>query len=181
MENKTAKQKKKKTTRFAGVVSTFILCYLLWIGLTWSLDPKELIVGAVISIIVASLTAPLFIHEDAFYLFNPIRLIKFFYYAFVVLFGEIIKANWDMAKRVLKADPPTNPGIIRIKADVDSEYGLAFLCNAITLTPGTISVEAAEREGQEYIYVHWIDVTTLDRDEAGDIIKARLEKWIRRV
>ena len=179
MENKT--KQKKKRTGFGAVVSTFILCYLLWIALTWSLNEKELIVGAVISLIVACLTARIFIHTDPFYLYNPVRFFKFVYYGLVVLMSEIIKANWDMAKRVLDPKLPTNPGFMRIPAKADSEYGLAFLCNAITLTPGTISVDAAECDGQDYIYVHWIDVQTTDREKAGEIIKGRLEKWIRRI
>ncbi len=179
MERKNEREKRKPG--FGGVLSTFILCYLLWIALTWSIDAKELIVGAVISLVVACLTARIFIHTSPFYLYNPIRLCKFIYYGLVVLMGEIIKANWAMAKRVFDPKLPTNPGFIRIPTESDSEYGLAFLCNAITLTPGTISVDAAECEGQEYIYVHWIDVETTDREKAGEIIKGRLEKWIRRI
>lgn len=179
MENNTKSKRKKQS--FGAIAATFMLCYLLWLGLTWSLNEKELIVGAVVSLVVASLTARIFIHGKPFFLFNPLHFFKFVYYGTVVLMSEIIKANCDMAKRVLNPKLPTNPGFIRIPAKADSEYGLAFLCNGVTLTPGTITVDAAESEGATYIYVHWIDVVTLDREKAGELIKGRLEKWIRRI
>ena len=37
-------------TSFAGVASTFLLCFLFWILLTWSADVQELATGAVISL-----------------------------------------------------------------------------------------------------------------------------------
>lgn len=176
-----AKKARKNPSHFLSIVSTFIMCYILWILFTWSLNVRELVIGALVCALVAVLSARMLIHEQAFYLYNPKRFFLFLYYIFVVLIGEIIKANFDLAKRVFKREMPINPGIIRIPAQVDSEYGLAFLSNAITLTPGTITVEAASDGERDFLYVHWIDVQTTDREEAGRMIKARLEKWIRRI
>ena len=39
-------------TRFTSVLSTFIVCYVFWILLTWSLSPEELAAGAVVSFFV---------------------------------------------------------------------------------------------------------------------------------
>ena len=75
-------------------------------------------------------------------------------------------------------------GIIRVPADkgLTSEYGLAMISNCITMTPGTITVDVAEdEEGNNYYYVHWIDVAEMDREKAGDIIKGTMEKWIGRI
>lgn len=180
--SKTSENKKTGKTSFGAVVSTFILCFALWILLSWSLNAKELIVGAAVSLLVACVTAGMFIHERAFYLFNPVRLFKLLFYVVIVLPSEIVKANMDLAKRVFKRDIPSNPGFIRIPVKKGmSEYGLANLCNAITLTPGTISVDVAKSDDEDYIYIHWIDVQTMDREKAGDMIKGRLEKWIGRI
>lgn len=182
MESLSKNKKTGKKTSLGAVISTFILCYALWIVLSWSLNAKELIVGAAVSLLVACVTANMFIHERAFYLFNPVRLFKLLFYVVIVLPGEIVKANMDLAKRVFKRDIPSNPGFIRVPVKKGlSEYGLANLCNAITLTPGTISVDAAKCGDEDYIYIHWIDVQTTDREEAGEMIKGRLEKWIGRI
>jgi multicomponent Na+:H+ antiporter subunit E len=42
-------------------------------------------------------------------------------------------------------------------------------------------MEVTEEEGQTYYYIHWIDVTAPSGKEAGDAIKANLEKGVRRV
>ena len=56
-----------------------------------------------------------------------------------------------------------------------------MLANSITLTPGTITMDIAEQDGKSYYYIHWIDVAETDREKAGEIIKGRMEKWVRRI
>ena len=58
-------------TSFAGVASTFLLCFLFWILLTWSADVQELATGAVISLAVALFSSRFFIHEKPLWFFNP--------------------------------------------------------------------------------------------------------------
>ena len=49
-----------------------------------------------------------------------------------------------------------------------------------TLTPGTITLDIAEEEGQTYYYIHWIDVKATG-EEAGEAIKGKLEKGLKGV
>ena len=44
----------------------------------------------------------------------------------------------------------------------------------------SITMDIAEEDGQMYYYIHWIDVTC-DGAEAGEVIKGRMERWLRRV
>ena len=74
-----------------------------------------------------------------------------------------------------------NPGIVKVPVNLGDGYPEAMLANSITLTPGTITLDITEEEGQDYFYIHWIDVSETDRDKAGDMIKGTLEKWIRRI
>ena len=94
---------------------------------------------------------------------------------------ELLKANWDMAKRSLSPKLNINPGIVRVPVDVPTEYGKTMLANSITLTPGTITMDIDERQGQTWYYIHWIDVQETNREAAGDAIKGRMEKWVRRI
>ena len=86
-----------------------------------------------------------------------------------------------MAKRALSPKLRINPGIIRVPVDIPTESGKTMLANSITLTPGTITVDIDERGGQTWYYIHWIDVVETERTAAGDVIKGRMEKWIRRI
>lgn len=170
-----------KKTSFSAIVSTFILCYVCWILFTWTFTIQELSVGALVSLLVALFTARFFIHDCAFYLFNPGKFIMLIYYALVVFMKELWKANVDVAKRALNPSLPVNPGIVKVPSELKSEYALAMLANSITLTPGTITVDIAEEDGRNYYYIHWIDVATTDSKEAGDAIKGTLENWIGRI
>ena len=167
-------------TKFPAVVSTFLLCFAFWVLLTWSFHTQELAVGAVVSLAVALFSARFFIHEKAFWLFNPAKFGALFVYIFVFL-GELIKANVDVAKRCFGGCTNVNPGIVKVPVDLNHDYAEAMLANSITLTPGTITLDIAEQDGQTYYYIHWIDVAEQDREKAGEIIKGRMEKWIRRI
>ncbi|MBR0162698.1 MAG: Na+/H+ antiporter subunit E [Oscillospiraceae bacterium] len=168
-------------TKFSAVIATFLVCFAFWILLTWSFTVQELAVGAAVSIAVALFSARFFIHEHAGWLFNPVRFfscIGFWCGTFVV---ELVKANVNMARICFDGCKDINPGIVKIPTALKSDYGLAALSNSITLTPGTITVEVAEEDGQNYLYVHWIDVKETDPEKAGEAIKGSLEKGLRRV
>lgn len=168
-------------TSFPAVIVTFVVSYGFWILLTWSFSADQLIVGAVVCLLVALFSARFFIHENAFWLFRPVKLLMGLVFWLGVFMRELLAANLDMAKRCFTGCKNVNPGIVKIPVDIKSDYGQAALANAITLTPGTITMEITEEDGQTYYYVHWIDVTKPSGKEAGDAIKGRMEKWLRRV
>ena len=168
-------------TRFPAVISTFIVCFAFWVLLTWSFEVQELAAGAVVSLAVALFSSRFFVHEKAFWFFNPVKLVNLLVYVLFIFPVELIKANWDVAKRCLGGCKNVNPGIVKVPVDLSSDYGQAMLANSITLTPGTITMDIAEEEGQTYYYIHWIDVATAEPKEAGDAIKGTLEKGVGRI
>ena len=168
-------------TRFPAVLATFFLCLGFWVLLTWSFSMQELAAGAVVSLAVALFSARFFIHEKSFWLLNPAKFFGLIYYVLIVFPVELIKANVDVAKRSFGGCKNVNPGIVKVPVDLQSDYGQAMLANSITLTPGTITMDITEEDGQTYYYIHWIDVTKPSGKEAGDAIKGALEKGVGRV
>ena len=67
--------------RFTDWLSTFILCFLFWLLLVFSLQPREILLGLIVSAIVAWVSCRLLIHESAFYLYNPVRFVLLLFYA----------------------------------------------------------------------------------------------------
>ena len=169
----------RKTT-FPAVLATFVVCFLFWLLLTWSIAWQELAAGAVVSLLVALFSARFFIHEKPGWFVNPAKLFSLLGYWLFVFPVELVKANVDMAKRCFTGCKNVDPGIVKVPVDLKSDYGQAALANSITLTPGTITMEIAEQEGQTYYYIHWIDAKA-DGEEAGEAIKGRLERGVRRV
>jgi multicomponent Na+:H+ antiporter subunit E len=149
--------------------------------LTWSLDSQELIAGAVVSLLVALFSSRFFIHEKAGWFWNPGKFLNALVFWLGIFPVELVKANVDMAKRCYGGCKDVNPGIVKIPVNLKSVYGQAALANAITLTPGTITMDIAEQDGQTYYYVHWIDAKLPGGEEAGEAIKGRLERGLRRV
>ena len=169
-------------TKLPAVVATFVVCFAFWILLTWSFAAQELIAGAVVSLCVALFAARFFIHEKAGWLCQPAKFFSclgFWLFTFPV---ELWKANVSMAKIVFSGCKDIRPGIVKVPTRMKSDYGVAAVSNAITLTPGTITMETAEdADGQNFLYVHWIDVQETDPEKAGEAIKGTLEKGLRRV
>lgn len=174
-----------KDNKFSAWLSTFIFCFLFWLLLTWSVALREILIGLVVSAVVAAVSARFLIQKDAFYLYHPVRLLTLIFYLVIIFPIEVIKANIAMAAIVLSPDLKNyKPGIIRVPAaeKPKSLYGQALLSNCITLTPGTITMEVAEdKHGNDHYYIHWINVTETNRFKAGDAIKGTMEKWIGRI
>ena len=57
------------------------------------------------------------------------------------LLWEIVKANIDVAKRVLHPDLPIAPSLFDAPVSQKTDLGQALYANSITLTPGTVSVD----------------------------------------
>lgn len=74
------------------------------------------------------------------------------YYA-VVLIKEIIKANLAVIHLIVSGRDEIQPVLVNFKTKLKSETARAFMANAITLTPGTITVSLTE---DEYV-VHCLD------------------------
>ncbi|MBN1913754.1 MAG: Na+/H+ antiporter subunit E [Candidatus Omnitrophica bacterium] len=156
---------------------TFIICFLMWMLLSFRLDWQHLAVGLIVALLAALAMGEMFT-DSAFKWFEPKRYLWFFVYIFVFTW-ECFKANIDVAFRVLSPDLPINPGIVKVKTILKTETALTFLANFITLTPGTLSVDIDRGEGE--LYIHWINVRTQDVEEASRIIVAKFERILKEV
>ena len=59
----------------------------------------------------------------------------------LVFFRSLLYANLDMARRVLSPSLPIRPAVVEVETALQSVLGRLLLTNAITLTPGTLSVD----------------------------------------
>jgi multicomponent Na+:H+ antiporter subunit E len=98
-------------------------------------------------------------------------------YYLIVFTWELIKSNLDVARRVLTPSLPINPGIVKFKTKLTTDYSKMVLANSITLTPGTLSIDIVD----DTFYVHWIDVKTTDPEEAFVEIAETFEKILLKI
>ena len=157
------------------VIGEFIILFALWLLLTWSLAPAQVIAGAVVSVLAIGLAGDIFLFKVG-RAFNPIRIFWMLVYI-PYLIWYIILANLDVAYRVIHPDLPIRPGIVKIKTNLTTDMAKTFLANSITLTPGTLTVDI---KGDE-LYIHWIYVHGKDIEEWSKYISGRFEPILRRI
>jgi multicomponent Na+:H+ antiporter subunit E len=158
-------------------IVTFLISFVIWTLLCFSLDWQHVSIGLLVSLIVAAMMGDMFTSYPKKW-FQPRRYSWFIYYILVFAW-ECMKSNIDVACRVLHPHLPINPGIVKVKTILKTETGLTFLANFITLTPGTFSVDIDQENG--YLYIHWIDVKTQDIEEASKIIVSKFERILKEV
>jgi len=152
-----------------------ILLLIAWVLMTGSIGLANITAGIVVSAVIVILLGGL-MFPDPEKIMNPRRLFWFLYFILVFLW-HMIKANIDVAYRVLHRDIPINPGIVMVKTNLKSDLGLTFLANAITLTPGTLTLDCIG----DSLYIHWINITTDDPRLRTEIIVKRFETILRKV
>lgn len=168
-----------KKAGFGGTISTAAVCFIFWLLITGYPNIQTLIAGLIVSLCAGTFSARFFIHENAGHLWNPGRLIALIMYIPLFLV-ELTKANLDMAKRALGL-APIKPGIVKVPVELKKDYAQTMLANSITLTPGTITLDVAEQDDKTWYYIHWINAETVEPEEAGESIKGKLERGVRRI
>ena len=71
------------------------------------------------------------------------------------LIGAIVTANIDVLKRIL-GFKPVDPTWTVVPAKQKTTLGRVVFANSITLTPGTVSVDIYETDGEHYVLVNAI-------------------------
>lgn len=155
------------------VINLFLLSFATWL-LVSGFTVEEVIAGALASLVISVILA------KGFGLDLKIKPAGIFILLFVylpVFVFELIKANFDVASRVVKKDIPLNPGFIRVETKLKNKFAQLMLANSITLTPGTMTVEM---QGDS-LCIHWIDVKGETSEERFINVAGKFESILRRV
>jgi len=152
----------------------FILSLIFWLLLTMEFTVSNFIVGSVAAAICTLIFGKYYFHSVYKFL-QPQRYFWFLVYL-VIFIWECIKANFDVAYRVLNPAMPIKPGIVKVKTTLKSGFARMLLANSITMTPGTITVDIIDDD----FYVHWIYVESDDPADYTYWITGKFEKYIKR-
>jgi len=153
----------------------FLIAFIFWMLLTFNIEMPNIIVGLIVALITSLVFGKSFLRNSKKF-FQPQRYFWIVVYLFIFIW-ECIKANIDVAYRVLHPDLPIKPGIVKVKTTLKTDIGKTFLANSITMTPGTITVDIIDDD----FYIHWIYVKSRDPEVYTNEILGRFEKHIRRI
>lgn len=154
---------------FRRFFSTLIIYFLFWLAYTASFAAEEIIIGIIIAALLSLFTYKSFsqLKSDN----NILKKIISFTAYIPIFIIEMVKANIDVARRVINPNLPINPGIVKINTDLSSDYAKLFLANSITLTPGTLTMDVKD----DNLYIHWIDVTSSNQEKQKEQIAGKFE------
>lgn len=145
------------------IIAPTLVLYALWLLLSGYYVGLILSLGAVSCIIVAILANRLGVLEP------DGRSFAFFWRLLLYapwLIKEIVLSNIEVAKLIWNPRLPITPQIVRAKASQRTPLGLTAFANSITLTPGTLSLDADE---DGIITVHAIGDVTAEGLQTGEM------------
>ncbi len=160
---------------FKGFIVFLIVVALTWLLLTGTLNKDELLIGGIGLALIAIL---FYKYSDLYSALKITPKIILYYPLYLIVFLiELIKANIDVALRVINPSLPINPGIVAVKTSLKDPLSKLILANSITLTPGTLTVDVKE----DTLFIHWIDVKGKDIESATKAISNKFEKILKEI
>ena len=153
----------------------WIFLMLVWLAFTSTFAMQEVLIGLITSALISFLSIRLFTC-CTLSIFHPVKIFYMIKYMIVFLIA-LVQSNFDVARRVLTPSLPINPGIVKFKTKLKTNYSKMVLANSITLTPGTLSVDVKD----DTFYIHWIDVKTTDPEQAYTDIAEQFEKILLKI
>lgn len=124
-------------------VSLFVVLYLFWLLLSGFFTAFLLSAGAGSALTVVWFARRLDLVDGEG---HPIHLGPKVMLYWPWLLKEIVKSAWDVSKIIMHPRLPISPTLVRFKPSQRTDVGLVIHANSITLTPGTITIEASSGE-----------------------------------
>lgn len=153
-----------------NIIPQALVLFVLWVVFTSRLNWEHLLMGAVVSVLVALLAFRVLgggLDPGLGWRFA----LRFPLFSALILV-EIIKANWDVLKRIFAPGLPISPRIVWFDSYLESELARTILANSITLTPGTVTVDIRGRR----FFIHCLSADQVD--DPGDGRLQRMTAWL---
>ncbi|MDI6453270.1 Na+/H+ antiporter subunit E [Peloplasma aerotolerans] len=150
-----------------GAVLLFILLFSFWMIIASDFHFMEIFTGLLASLMIVLYNFDMVFHKDEATSLRPKSFWAFFILFFILL-KEIVVANFHVAKIVLSPKMNIEPGFKKIRQPLKKDFNRALFGNAITLTPGTLTVDMNDEE----IIVHGLEIGHIEDLEGSALQKA---------
>jgi multicomponent Na+:H+ antiporter subunit E len=155
-----------KTKRY-GAGLLLVLLTVFWMIIASSISVTELIIGLLASLLIVLYSMDLVFSKDEMTSFTP-RSIRALFILFIRLIIEIVVSNFHVAKIVLSRKLPIDPGFETIRQPLKKDLNKTLYGNAITLTPGTLTVDMTD----DGIVVHGLEKHSVKSLEGSKLEQA---------
>ncbi len=148
-------------------VSLGFVSFVVWLLWSGHYTPLLLTLGAGSCLLVLFLTRRMgLLDEEGVPVHLTPRLLLYIPW----LIWAIVRANVDVALRILSPRLPIAPRLLRIRPGQRTALGRAIYANSITLTPGTLTCDA---DGEEFT------VHALTQEAADDLESGLMDRKVR--
>lgn len=130
----------------------FVLYFVLWVIFNGQITGEICVFGVVIAALLCAFTCRFMDYSMQKELWIYRKLGKLLQYAFVLV-KEVVRANLGTVHLILTQKEEIQPVLVSFHSDLKNPLTQTLLANAITLTPGTITVAL---ENGDYT-VHCLD------------------------
>jgi len=161
--------------KLARIALTTIYLMVGWVLFTGTIALSSLLTGGAFSVVIALLTYSLFIEEHEAHRRSLLPRIHWLLVFILVMVYKMYIASFEVLLNVIRGN--INPRIVHFRTSLTSDVARVILANAITLTPGTMTLNIDD----DHLVVHWLDAKTLHSKYAGELIKGDLETLLKRV
>ena len=148
----------------ARSISLAVALFIFWLLLSGIYTPLIITLGVCSSVFVAWIAHRMDVADHEGF---PIHLGWNAVTYWPWLLWEIVKANIDVARIILRKDMALSPTLFRIPASQKTEVGQVTFANSITLTPGTVAIAVGEG---------MIDVHALTAEAADELMSGRMNR-----
>ncbi len=138
---------------------------IIWLTLVWALlwgdfGLASLLSGLGIAVFVVLVARPTGAHGIQLTSFHPLSAVVFVGYFLV----QLVKSSFEVAWEVITPGSNVNRAIIAVPMHVTTDGLTTVVGNAITLTPGTLTVDVrhAGPDQPPVLYVHALHFTDVD-------------------
>ena len=165
----------RKLWKLIRFLLTFIALYGIWLIFTADFSIFSLTAGFLGTLLMASLTYSVFLEEHEVswrsFLPNPWALGRFLMELVILIY----KSSFLLLLAIISGK--ISPRIVHFKTRIRSDLGRMVLSNAITLTPGTVTLDLND----DHLTVYWLFSTTSHSRAAGEYIKGTMENRLQEV
>lgn len=151
-----------------GFLVAVVLCTAVWAVWNESYTVRTFIEGAVLSVLALFMTNRYLLKAPYHTVFrlHPITVLRYVGVLIVEIFRAGIHAIYiTLAGKI-------DVGVVELPTAITNPFHGVLVANAITLTPGTVTIH----HGEGIFRVVWIECLTDDADEAAEMIKGRFER-----
>ena len=160
--------------RAVRFLATALAGWVIYLLLAMPVGVEELWLGLGAAVLSALLLAGLRPFDGR--LLNPLRILRGIVYVPYFLW-KMVAANLEMAVIILRPVLKISPSIVRADTELQSPEGKLLLTSSITLTPGTLSVDAEDQK----VYVHRVTGGKADDGENRKEITVPFERFLKGV